>query len=646
MSINLTILSKAMQSKGRLIFMRQFHRLGFHFSAEKFLPKHRLYLVGFLLLFCLTPVHAQLDEFENVEDVANPGFFKTYFKGLFKDFTDLGDPLSVNGGIGLNARTYNAWGTDNRQPPFYWILNANLNIQIYKINLPLSALISINRTEFTPPSLPGIPPVKENITNRFNRIGISPYYKWIKLHAGHRNMDFSQFTLANLTYLGGGVELTPGNVRFSTMYGRLAQAEPRDLSLLEPNLEVFERLGWGVKLGYGSNEEYIDLMLFRAWDDLNSIPDANPQLAFANENLVMGIKAQKTLFDKVRLSVDYGNSALNTNSADALTGSNQFPRPSFLFEERTNTAYSNALDATVDYEGSGYNIGLKYRRIDPNYRSLGAYFFDNDIEDYTANASWSMFQQQVQISGSAGLQRDNLDDSKPSTLTRFIGSTNINYTKDKFNLGLTYSNYSSDIAYVLDQELDSLNVVVVTQDAGFNASYTFSDKSESQHTFTFAANLQDVTDDIADGQQSAASQMLNMNLVYAYSLPESWRFNANWNYNQNMLAMMDMKRWGAGVGASRTFLENKLNAGMNLNYFRTTVETLTNIRNQTLNFRLRASYRINKAHSLNVNFNLLNRRKSDDTGTDDAFSEGIGNLGYRYNFSWQPKKKGTGGTNE
>jgi len=599
-----------------------------------------LYLAGILFLFSFSVSFAQeVSDFEDVGSIGKQGFFKNHFKGLFSGFTD-GDPFTANGGIGLNARTYSAWGIEDRQPPFYWIMNANLNLKVFQLNIPFSALISINRRDLTRPNAPGLPDIKEKTTNRFNRIGFSPYYKWIKFHFGHRNMNFSQFTLANLTYLGAGAELTPGNVRFAFMYGRLADAEPQDLSLTQPNLPVFRRRGWGTKIGYGNDEDYIDLMLFKAWDDVNSIPSPSPQEVFANENLVMGIKAQKLFFEKFRLSIDYANSALTPDKSDALASGNQFPRPDFLFDARQNTEYKNAVETSVDFLGQGYNLGFKYRRIDPGYKSLGAYFFNNDIVDYSANVSFGLFQQSFQVSGSGGFQQDNLDDTKPSTLTRFIGSLNANYTKDKFNLGLNYSNFSSDIEFVFDPELDSLNVVVVTQDFGADATYRLGKEKGNQHTITLATNVQSVNDDIQDPQQSGESNMFNLNLVYAFLIPQTnWSFTSTLNYNQNELAMLEINRWGMGVGASKNFLENKLSLGANLNFFRATVDAANSITNSTLNWRIRANYRLNDHHVFNVNYAFLHRKKTDYAGTNDTFTEAIGNIGYQFVFAWKPGGK-------
>ena len=599
--------------------------------------------LAFLVLL-LSPiiVQAQFDDFENLEEVSDSGFFKNYIKDYFKGFWDdfkNAEPFAMNGGVGINTRLYNAWGIENRQSPYFWTVNTNINFQIYKFNIPFSALVSINQFDITAPNPdPQLPDIRQTLNNRFNRVGASPYYKWVKLHGGHRTMNFSEYTLSNLVYLGGGVDLTPGPLRISAMYGRLAQAEPLDLSLITPNVPVFQRLGWGTKIGVGNESDFVDLMLFKAWDDPNSIAITNPQEIFPNENVVIGIKAQKSLFEKFRLSFEVAKSALTADLSSPIAITNEFPFPTSLIESRENTTYKNAMNAAFDYQGSGFILGAKYRRIDPGYKSLGAYFFNNDIEDYTINSSFSLFEQSLQLSGSIGIQRDNLEQTKPSTLTRVIGSGNVNFTKNALNLGLTYSNFSSDIEYVLNPNLDSLNVVVVTQGLGLNAAYTISDSSQNQHSFVFTANRQEVTDDILDPQSSAASQMLNSNFVYSLSLASGWGFNVNANYNQNQLSMLTTNRWGAGAGISKSFLENKITTNLNLTYFKTTIPT-NNLSNQTLNTRFGFNFQVNDSHSLNLGTVLMQRGKMDQSGVVENYTEVIGNIGYRFNFGYHPFAK-------
>ena len=227
-----------------------------------------------------------------------------------------------------------------------------------------------------------------------------------------------------------------------------------------------------------------------------------------------------------------------------------------------------------------------------------------------ARAGFGLLEQALQINGSIGIQTDNLDESKASTLTRIIGSADINYTKNNWNMGLTFSNYSSDIEFVLNRELDSLNVVVVSRDIGLNIAYSQADKNENQHTITLMGNAQVVTDDLVQSNNSAASNMYNANLVYALGLSSKWNFNFLLNYNQNQLMDMEVNRWGIGGGVSKKFFEDKLNTGLNINYFNSSISTITELTNKTTNIRLRANYRIGDNVSMNFNYTLMNRSKN------------------------------------
>ncbi|MEM6320861.1 MAG: hypothetical protein AAF960_24560, partial [Bacteroidota bacterium] len=309
---------------------------------------HKLYLIMLILLLPAGTMAQQVSDFEDIEAVASRGFWGTYVKGLFSDFTELGDPFRMNAGLGLNMRSYSAFGIENRQDPFFYSINASTNIQIYKLNLPFSLMVTAKNTTSSLPNLrqfvDAFKDQAASYRNRFVRVGASPYYKWMKLHVGHRNMRFSPLTMDNLTFFGAGVELNPGKVRVAAMRGRLAQAEPIDLSLLEPNLPVFRRTGWGVKLGYGDQDNFADFIVFNAKDDLNSIeliPTLEQEVAAA-ENLVVGLNLQRTLFEKFLVKLEVAGSAFTPDISQFAEGDNPFPYPNFLFTPRLGSNFKKA----------------------------------------------------------------------------------------------------------------------------------------------------------------------------------------------------------------------------------------------------------------------------------------------------------------
>ncbi|MCC6724876.1 MAG: hypothetical protein IT258_10225 [Saprospiraceae bacterium] len=606
----------------------------------------RLYAFALLCCFAASLMAQQVQDFEDLEAVTKKGFFPTYFKGLFKDFTDFGKPFDYSGGFGVNMRSYNALGTTPRQDPFLYTANANFNARIYKLNLPFSLTIAAKNTEHSYPNPKELyNAFKRDVGNsiaaqkqRFVRFGVSPRYKWIKTHFGHRSMNFSQYTMSNLIFLGAGTELTPGKLRIGAMVGQLAKAEPIDLSLVEPRLPKFQRKGWGVKVGYGTQEDFVDLVLFQAKDQANSIfiPDTLPQLISPEHNEALGLVFQKSLFKKFRLKADIGASALSPNMRDD-EAPNQFPHPNFLFQGRQTTKYKTAAEANFDYQASAYSLGLKYRRVDPGYKTLGAYFFNSDIEEWTLNLSTSLFQQAIALNASGGIQRNNLDGSKPNRLSRFVGNLDAAYSKGPLSLTANYSNNSADVAYLLDPADPVLNVLIVTQDAGISATYTIQDTtSQRQHVFNLTGNAQLVTDDVEDPTTSAFSQMLVGNFVYSLALGTSgWGFSAKANFNQNELSSLLVRRYGTGFGATKNWLEGKLSTGLDFNYFYTVTEGLGN--NGNFTSALNLNWNLSDAHSLSMNWMLLSTRNTSATASNQ-FGEVVGTVGYQYRFMRKDKK--------
>jgi hypothetical protein len=561
---------------------------------------------------------------QNVEQLGLKDDIKNFFKG-FKE----ADPFKMSGSFGLSTRSYFALNTMNRQAPFTWNLNARLNMSIYKIRIPLSAVVSAQNKSV---SHPFTQETFDGFSNRrFTRVGASPYYKWAKVHLGHRSLNFSPFTLANHTFLGAGVELTPGNIRFAAFYGGMAKAEPRDLSLLGLNRQIFNRRGFGVKTGYGNNQNFIDLILFTAKDQENQFAPINRDSAtvFRNENAVLGINGQVTVFEKVQMKLEIASSGFTKNAVDPLSDVAQTSIPNFLLAPRTSTTYRTAINAGVNFQLGIVNLGAGYKRVEPDYRSLGTYFFNDDLEDYTINMSTSLFKNKLRINGSGGLQRNNLFGVKATQYSRAIGSVNLNYAVNSLNLGLNYSNNSSAIDYVLNAELDSLNAIVITNSLGFNAAYSIVSENSNRHLFSLNLSTQGVTDEVEDPNRSAASQMLNAIFSYRYSPKESgWKYNARLSYNQNELSQMLINRYGGSLGLDRQLIPDKWSLALNANYFYSQGETRNT---QTLTIRLNSPFRINEHHRLDMGISYLNRLDSRNTGIGD-FQEYIGTINYVYTF--------------
>jgi hypothetical protein len=574
-----------------------------------------------VFLFCLLYSFGTAIQAQDVENILN----KDRRKGFFEDFTKA-DPFKVSGNFGLNLRSYNATGIENRQAPFIWFLSGQANVKIYKLNIPISALATAQSLTYAHPFH------RQAYENRFTRIGASPYYKWIKLHFGHRNMNFSPLTVANHTYLGAGFELNPGKIRLAGFYGRMARTEPQDLSLLQPNLLVFDRTGWGMKVGYGNANHFLDLIVFKAKDAPGKTIPTNLDSVkiFQAENMVTALNGQTMLFKKIKLSMELASSAFSKNDQDPSLTEKNFVHPSFLMQKRTSTTYRYALNAGLQYQISAFSLGANYRRVEPDYRSLGAYFFNDDLDNLTGNAGFGLFKNKVRINGSAGIQRNNLRGSKATQFTRTIGSLDINYLIKAFTFGFNYSNYTSKIDYVLNLNQDSLNAVIVTRQAALNGGYTKVTANKNRHVINANVSLDDVTDDVQEVDISAASKMLNSALNYVFSTKEdTWKISGRVNYNQNELSQVLVHRYGLGGGVQREVVPKKWSLGFDINYFNSRGE---NIDNQTINMRVNSPITISKHHRLDIGLLLLNRAKTNTNSAARNFNEVTGTVNYVFSF--------------
>jgi hypothetical protein len=187
-------------------------------------------------------------------------------------------PVRLNGNISANSTSYSVSGIDARREPFSWIFTGSVNLSLFGIDVPFSATVSEQQRAFRQP---------------FNQIGVSPSYKWMKLHAGYRSMYFSRYTLAGATFLGSGIELNPGFLRFSCMYGRFQKAVEEDTTAAFPIIPAYERKGFGAKVGFGSNKSYLDFIFFKAKDDSSSLSTVPSTVdVLPSENLVLGINTR------------------------------------------------------------------------------------------------------------------------------------------------------------------------------------------------------------------------------------------------------------------------------------------------------------------------------------------------------------------
>ena len=298
-------------------------------------------------------------------------------------------PFEWSGSIGGNSTFYGVSGIPERSNPFIWNVSANLTGKFYGFTLPFSFTLGKHNSSFSRP---------------FLQAGISPSYKWVKLHLGKRSMNFSKYTLAGHLFDGAGIELTPGNFYFSAMYGRFRKARDFDENLEDRFYKaVFKRTGYAVKIGVQNEESHFSLSYLQAEDDPNSLSVLPADtLITPSKNSVLGVKMGIVIAKSATLFAE-GAASLYTRNIHSIEVEDKFnPVITSLFNPTFSTRFNYAFETGLKLDFKSINLKLGYERIMPNFETMGAYFFANDRENITIGPRFRLLKNRMQITGKLG----------------------------------------------------------------------------------------------------------------------------------------------------------------------------------------------------------------------------------------------------
>jgi hypothetical protein len=542
--------------------------------------------------------------------------------------------INVSGGFSANSVFYS--GNAAREP-FSYFLNGNINFNIANLyNVPLSFSYTNQKFGYNKPVL-------------MNRLSIHPSYKWITAHIGDVSMTFSPYTLAGHQFSGLGVDLTPqGKFKISAMYGRLVKNSEYDITFPEI-VPAYKRFGYGFKTSYALEKITLGLTLFKARDEISSISNPIPfeMDITPKENVAASFETSFKLFDKLLVNTEFANSAI---TEDLRVTGNGKPKgiSSLLLNPNASTTSYNAFRGQFTYPAGKGTLGLGYERIDPNYRTLGGYYFNNDLENVTINATQNLYGDKLSLAINLGLQKDNLDKQKESQMKRLVSSLNADFRPNqKLNLSLNYSNFQSYtnsrnqfdyINQVSDHEyLDTLNFRQVNQNIGLTVNYLLKNDKKLKKALSANFSMQD-----AQNQQQGktieggASTYYNSGVSYIIGYPEKdLSFNGSINNTYGQTSAGKNFIIGPTIGATKLFFDKKLNTSASTSY--NTSYNNGEKQNDIFNFRLNGSYIYKEKHSFNMSvISLFN--KTQDRNNNDLTAT----LTYSYSFDkikMRPKRE-------
>lgn len=532
-------------------------------------------------------------------------------------------PLQITGGMNFSNNFYFSNGLDPRRDALQWRVFANLNLSFAGITAPFSLAFSDANRQFNLPS--------------YTFTGISPTYKWARLHLGDRSMDFSKYTLNSINFRGVGLELQPGRFYFGTMYGQLRRAVAEDFQSQQSLDPAYQRFGYGAKAGYAGEGFEYRLMVFAAHDDPASIQQPTTRLVLPGDNAVISLHGNHQLTKKIGAELEIARSASNLDRrSDLLAPADQNINNTLLgiFKPTVSVQSGNAMRAKLSYQGRGFGLNGGYERIDRGFKTMGALFFLSDVEFITAGINKSLFKSKLNVFANGGVERTNIDDFRKNGTQRLVGSLNASYSPgERWAFNGSFSNFqnTSKLRAFTDPTalVDSIILAQTTQTA--NIAFTYNIATEGNpSSLTFALTQQQansIIDDVV--QNDAETRFFNGSLIYSLSMPKKdLRFNSSVNVNQTSLAGFNNFVLSPNISLTKGFLDKRLQTNARVSYNHIFIPDGNNT--AVLNFGLGGSWQLNKLHSLSLNTSFINRFSTPDTG---GYSELFGQLMYNYRFA-------------
>jgi hypothetical protein len=537
-----------------------------------------------------------------------------------QDLSDLKNttPVTFHGSIGAKMNMYGSDGIPSRQDPFAYGFDANATLTLYGISMPFS-FTWYNRNK--------------SYSHPFNQYGLSPKYKWITGHFGYRSVSFSEFTLNGHTFLGAGVEMTPGKWRIGALYGKFNQNSDYD-PYKAKEIPLLTRKGWALRLGYGTEQSFLDFSILKIGDnDKNYQPSTDPDIPTPEQNLAMAVHGKITIAKNLTLEAEDAISVITDNSkagpsmseadkwlkiADGLIIINQSSEHFSAFKSNLKWKISKSL-----------TTGLEYKRIDPGYRSLGAYFFNNDLENFNINQSVLLLDNKMNLRASLGLQHDNLKNSKKYTSKRTVGAVSMSYQiNQKFGIDANYNNFTTDQKAGTMAIIDTLKLFQVNNSFSFTPRYMVANEKRS-HLLMFVFNKMALDDKNKKTANQTETNTTIMNLTYSIGLVPA-KFNITTSLNSTNLKnnLYKNRMSGVTISLNKMLASDKITLGWNNSYM---INKINSDRGTVVNTSFTAGFRITPKQALNLSVYYTSNKFAEGSAAP-TYNEYRGDFSYVYSF--------------
>ena len=495
------------------------------------------------------------------------------------------DPLIITGSLGLQSTLYYSSG-GSYASPFSYSMYANMNVNLYGYNMPFAFYYSANNYSFSYPQF------------AFN---FSPSYKGWTLHLGKRSMPFSSYVY-NLPFNGAGIEYKSptSGFRFGLFYGVLREAvnfEPGEMPSGKP---VYKRSGWGIKVGYGNSRTFADLYLFRSRDHQSSIDDIWHDDLFAQENIVLGLRARWQIIKQLSLTGNVAASIFSTDTKAPKLPGEEAEKYDKLFDVRYTSLMRWAGDLTLAATFRRTSFSILYKLVQPDYMSMGVSYMNNNYHNIGTAANLRLGN--LSLNGNFSYQEDNISRDQLYTTRGLTYSANATMPiGNKISLSANYNGYRQCQYDGVAQVNDTTRIDRTVNSFSGTASYN-TNTEKLGHYFSLTGNYSINEDNnrtiagvgdvgtLAVGSSYSLSVVpIETNFSFNYSFQQSEGYDSKYTTSVYTLSASKalLKNRNLSLNASASLVDNRMDSDKSI----------------TVAANLSAAYTLAKVHNFTLNLN-------------------------------------------
>lgn len=436
-------------------------------------------------------------------------------------------------------------------------IGGNVALKLYGVSVPIKFAFRNSNLSL------------ENSLN-LSRFGLSPTYKGVTVHGGYRSMSLHKFLYAGQTFLGGGVEFKTSKFEVKILKGKLQNfitAIAVD-QVDEGTLESYDRdiLAGNIGMRAKSIDVVATLMKIKDAPDSFVLPDSVRRLNPAKENLGLGLEANFRIGRYLNLENQVAISGFTNDVrvGDQLVDPQLVSDLESFITVNNSSRYAMALESRLMAKVKNVNLGLNYKRVEPEYTSLGLYQMNSDYQDIAVTVGLRLLQSRLTTNVRYGIRNNNISNTRTSTDTRNILSVSANARiTESLSLQGSYSDHASERTAGIIELGDSLQYVQASKTLNLSPSYNFMIKDFQQRINLSFLNQE--YNSITNTDVDNSTRLNSINARYTFSVKETGlSFNLGAKYNKNEGRSGETILQTVNFGARKRFKDKGMNLKANI----------------------------------------------------------------------------------